>query len=251
LGLQLANRSLNKNNFWQTLLVGAAGGFGDYFGGNAAMGAIIGGGNALINKTKDFSTAIKYAAIGGAADLLLKVKEAKAEEFPEKDKWIIEWDVQLPKGRLKRVVQEDYEYGCTQATLKSIADYFGTKITNEGEKVGYDFADFAKKNGFHTITLSYGDYAEETNKIIYKNVDEFYTIIASYLQRGWPIAATYFNGYLNHTVGVWRIIKKRHTQKKDKVRYDIKITDSAKIDYLTSLPSEMFERAIIRAVKPY
>ena len=37
LGLQLANRNLNKNNFWQTLLVGAAGGFGDYFGGNTAM----------------------------------------------------------------------------------------------------------------------------------------------------------------------------------------------------------------------
>ena len=78
LGLQLANRNLSKNNFWQTLLVGAAGGFGDYFGGNTAMGAIIGGGNALINKTKDFGTAVKYAAIGGAADLLLKVKEAKA-----------------------------------------------------------------------------------------------------------------------------------------------------------------------------
>ncbi len=37
-GLQLANRNLSKNNFWQTLLVGAAGGFGDYFGGNTAMG---------------------------------------------------------------------------------------------------------------------------------------------------------------------------------------------------------------------
>ena len=79
LGLQLANRNLSKNNFWRTLLVGAAGGFGDYFGGNTAMDAIIGGGNALINKTKDFGTAVKYAAIGGAADLLLKVKEAKAE----------------------------------------------------------------------------------------------------------------------------------------------------------------------------
>ena len=79
LGLQLANRNLSKNNFWQTLLVGVAGGFGDYFGGNAAMGAIIGGGNALINNTKDAGTAVKYAAIGGAADLLLKVKDAKAE----------------------------------------------------------------------------------------------------------------------------------------------------------------------------
>ena len=29
LGLQLAKRNLSKNNFWQTLLVGAAGGFGD------------------------------------------------------------------------------------------------------------------------------------------------------------------------------------------------------------------------------
>ena len=29
LGLQLANRNLSKNNFWQTMLVGAAGGFVD------------------------------------------------------------------------------------------------------------------------------------------------------------------------------------------------------------------------------
>ena len=124
-GLQLANRNLSKNNFWQTLLVGAAGGFGDYFGGNAAMGAIIGGGNALINKTKDVGTAVKYAATGGTADLLLKVKDAKAEELPGKDKWIIEWDIQLPKGRLKRVVQEDYEYGCTQPSLQVIYNEVG------------------------------------------------------------------------------------------------------------------------------
>jgi hypothetical protein len=249
LGLQLANRNLNKNNVWQTLLVGAAGGFGDYFLGNAAMGAIIGSGNALVNKTKDFETAAKYAAIGGAADLLLNVAEAKAEESPD-DKWIIEWDAQLPNGKLKRIVQEDYEYGCTQATLKSIADYFGKKITNEGKRGGYDFAVFAKMNGFNTIPLFYGDYATETNKIIYKSTEEFYTSIAGYLQRGWPIAATYFNGEKDHTIGVWRIIKKRHTIKTNKIRYDIKITDPAKIDYLTSLPSEKFETAVIRAVKP-
>lgn len=97
LGLQLANRNLNKNNVWQTLLVGAAGGVGDYFLGNAAMGAILGSGNALVNKTKDFETAAKYAAIGGAADLLLNVAEAKAEEFkPTKSKYTD------PKNLLKR-----------------------------------------------------------------------------------------------------------------------------------------------------
>ena len=44
------------------------------------MSAILGSGNALINNTKFLSTTAKYAAIGGAADLLLNVTKEKAEE---------------------------------------------------------------------------------------------------------------------------------------------------------------------------
>ena len=50
-GLQAIGGNLRKDNIWQTLLVGVAGGFGDYLGGNTAMGAILGGGNAIINKS--------------------------------------------------------------------------------------------------------------------------------------------------------------------------------------------------------
>ncbi len=32
--IKALNKNLNKNNFWQTLLVGATGGLGDYFGSN-------------------------------------------------------------------------------------------------------------------------------------------------------------------------------------------------------------------------
>ena len=83
-GIQVLGKNLNKDNFWQTLLVGAAGGFGDYFGGNVAMGAILGGGNALINKSNFLGTTAKYAALSFAADGALKIAEAKAEELPEK-----------------------------------------------------------------------------------------------------------------------------------------------------------------------
>ena len=79
LSVQALGKNLKKDNIGQTLLVIAAGGLGDYFGGNTAMGAILGGGNALINKTNFLGTATKYAAIGGAVDLLLNATEAKAE----------------------------------------------------------------------------------------------------------------------------------------------------------------------------
>ena len=58
-GLQAIGGNLRKDNIWQTLLVGVAGGFGDYLGGNTAMGAILGGGNAIVKLT--WIESIKYA----------------------------------------------------------------------------------------------------------------------------------------------------------------------------------------------
>jgi len=81
LSVQALGKNLNKDNFGQTLLVIAAGGLGDYFGGNTAMGAILGGGNALINKSNFLGTTAKYAALSFAADSMLKIAEAKAEEL--------------------------------------------------------------------------------------------------------------------------------------------------------------------------
>lgn len=77
-GLQAIGGNLRKDNIWQTLLVGVAGGFGDYLGGNTAMGAILGGGNAIINKSHFVGTTAKYALCGAAADMVLRVTEAKA-----------------------------------------------------------------------------------------------------------------------------------------------------------------------------
>ena len=79
-GLQALGGNLRKDNIWQTLLVGVAGGFGDYFGGNTAMGAILGGGNAIINKSHFVGTTAKYALCGAAADVVLRATEAKAEK---------------------------------------------------------------------------------------------------------------------------------------------------------------------------
>ncbi len=83
-GLQAIGGNLRKDNIWQTLLVGVAGGFGDYLGGNTAMGAILGGGNAIINKSNFVGTTAKYALCGAAADVVLRVAEAKAAEPEQK-----------------------------------------------------------------------------------------------------------------------------------------------------------------------
>ena len=98
-GLQAIGGNLRKDNIWQTLLVGVAGGFGDYFGGNTAMGAILGGGNAIINKSHFVGTTAKYALCGAAADMVLKVAKAKAAE-PE-DATIVNRTID-PHGYLNR-----------------------------------------------------------------------------------------------------------------------------------------------------
>ncbi len=88
LSVQALGKNLNKDNFGQTLLVIAAGGLGDYFGGNVAMGAVLGGGNAPINKSNFLGTTAKYAALSFAADSMLKIAEAKAEKLSN-NKWKI------------------------------------------------------------------------------------------------------------------------------------------------------------------
>lgn len=247
--IQALGGKLKKETFFKTLLVGALGGAVENLSGNIVLpGILIGGGNALINKSNVPRTMFKYAAWSLAAQGIKTIGEAKAADDPSE--WNVEWDMQLPNGALKRIVQEDYEYGCTQATLKSIAAYLGRPIVNEGERKGYDFAAFAKMNGFQTTDLYYGDYEIGNSEIRYSSVDQLYLVVGGYLKRGWPVAVTFYNGHLDHTIGVWRIVKKRHTVKNDKVRYEIKVTDSAKVDYITSLSSDLFERALIRAVNP-
>ena len=254
LGLQLANRSLNKNNFWQTLLVGAAGGFGDYFGGNAAMGAILGGGNALVNKTHFLNTAAKYAAIGGAADLLLKVKEAKAEEPYNKEKWKIRIDYHLPGGDLPFYHQANPTVGCTQETLKSIAEYLRVPIyiwdypidwdTNkDGYRNGADFMQLARANGL---------YVEDVEKKEKKGKKEFYTpdYVGNFLLKNYPMALTYnISGDLPHTVGINRILRLQNIVKPNKPdKYVIQVMDPLYENEYRVLPFETFRRSTIRLV---
>ena len=248
LGLQLANRNLSKNNFWQTLLVGAAGGFGDYFGGNTAMGAIIGGGNALINKTKDFGTAVKYAAIGGAADLLLKVKEAKAEELPGKDVWTILEDYHLPKGDLRPHSQRGNEAGCAQATLDSIAEYLGKAIKTAKYYEGYDFTMLAKLNDI---------YADDLDKMLVgKRKINVPNIVGSYLNRGFPAALTYNNDGIQHIVGINRIQKERKEiiDKKgvvsEKFRWRVQIMNPLNEGSLEFISISLFEAGLVSIVRP-
>ena len=248
LGLQLANRNLSKNNFWQTLLVGAAGGFGDYFGGNTAMGAIIGGGNALINKTKHFGTAVKYAAIGSAADLLLKVKEAKAEELPGKDVWTILEDYHLPKGDLRPHSQRGNEAGCAQATLDSIAEYLGKAIKTAKYYEGYDFTMLAKLNDI---------YADDLDKMLVgKRKINVPNIVGSYLNRGFPAALTYNNDGIQHIVGINRIQKERKEiiDKKgvvsEKFRWRVQIMNPLNEGSLEFISISLFEAGLVSIVRP-
>ena len=248
LGLQLANRNLNKNNIWQTLLVGAAGGFGDYFGGNTAMGVILGSGNALINKTNFLGTAAKYAAIGGAADLILNVKEAKAEELPEKDNWTIVEEYHLPKGDLKPHSQRGNEAGCAQATLDSIAEYLGKAIKTAKFYEGYDFTMLAKLNDI---------YADDLDKMLVgKRKINIPNIVGSYLNRGFPAALTYNNDGIQHIVGINRILKERKEviDKKgvvsEKFRWRVQIMNPLNDGSLEFLSISLFETGLVSIVRP-
>lgn len=249
LGVQALGKNLNKDNFWQTLLVGAAGGFGDYFGGNVAMGAILGGGNALINKSNFLGTTAKYAALSFAADGALKIAEAKAEELPEKDKWETVWDSKLPKGDLNFVAQANPRVGCTQAVLESIAMYLNKPIIFTEYNNGYDFYDYAANKNKFTVKTIYNGTRAKTSEL--KSLETLCEETGKYLQAGWPVAATYFNGEFYHTVGIMQITKKRKLTKGIyKYRYDIKMMNPADSGD-KYLPEYNFEKSVIRAVNPF
>ena len=252
LGIQALNKNLNKNNFWQTLLVGATSGLGDYFGGNTAMSAMLGSGNALINDTKFLSTTAKYAAIGGAADLLLNVTKAKAENLPEKNRWQIRIDYHLPNGNLPFYHQTNPTFGCTQETLKSIGEYLRVPIfildypidwDNGNEyKNGADFMQLARANGL---------YVEDVEKKEIKGNKKYYTpdYVGNLLLKNYPLAITYQIGDTAHTVGINRIIRLKNIvnpQKSD--RYIIQVMDPLYKNEYKLLPLSTFKRGVIRLV---
>ncbi|MCR4558778.1 MAG: hypothetical protein K5685_01705 [Bacteroidales bacterium] len=253
-GVQALGKNLNKDNFWQTLLVGAAGGLGDYFGGNTAMGAILGGGNALINKSNFLGTTAKYATLSFAADGMLKIAEAKAEELSN-DKWKIRIDYHLPGGDLPLYHQKDPAVGCTQETLKSIGEYLRVPIRIWDYPVDWDTNKDGYKNGadFMQLALANGLYVEDVEKKEKKGSTEFYTpdYVGNLLSRNYPMALTYnVPGDLPHTVGVNRILRLQNTVNPKKAdKYVIQVMDPLYENGYKTLPFQTFRRsAIIRLV---
>lgn len=79
--IQALGGNLKKETFFKSLLVGALGGVVENLSGNFVLpGIMIGGGNALINKSSVPQTMIKYAAWSLAAQGVKSIGEAKAAE---------------------------------------------------------------------------------------------------------------------------------------------------------------------------
>ena len=255
LGVQALGKNLNKNNFWQSLLVGAAGGFGDYFGGNVAMGAVLGCGNALINKSNFLGTTAKYAALSFSADGVMKIAEAKAEEPFENKRWKIVLDYRLPGGDLPFYHQNDPSVGCTQETLNSIGEYLRVPIRIWDYPVDWDTNDKGYKNGadFELLAAANGLYTEIVPK--YKQPNELSKhnpdIVGRNLIQNFPMAITYeTNGNLPHTVGINRIVRLKNIVNPKKAdRYIIQVMDPLYSGKYQILPLEKFYYGKIVLVK--
>jgi len=245
-GLQAIGGNLRKDNIWQTLLVGVAGGFGDYFGGNTAMGAILGGGNAIINKSHFIGTTAKYALCGAAADVVLRVTEAKAAEEP--DGWELAEDYHLPNGDLVPHSQRGNDAGCAQATLDSIAEYLGKKVKTEYYDKGYDFSDLAELNDI----VAYDLKKQTVGKRQINNPQ----IVGNYLRRGFPVALTYNNDGIQHIVGVNRIVKERKVitgkngVETEKNRWRVQVMNPVDGGSLVYIPISALESGLVSIVKP-
>lgn len=255
LAIQAIGKNLNKKNLLPTLAFGALGGGLSYLSNDKYLSTLIAtsifaGGNALINKTSIPKTLAKYAAIGTAARLMLNIPEAvaKFKEVSDKIKWETIKDYKLPKGDLPFVEQADPNVGCTQATLESIATYLNKPIIFTDYSQGYDFYDYAaNKNQFNVKTIYNKDYSH--TKDIQK-ISQLCYAVGSYINNGCPAAATYFNGYFNHTVGIMGIkIQRKNVNGTYKYRYSIRIMNpSDKMD--EAMQTSDFANSVIRIVKP-
>lgn len=168
IGLQALGHNLSKDNFWQTLLVGAAGGVGNYLGGNTAMGAILGGGNAIINKSHFVGTTAKYAAWGAFADLVMKVAVAKAEP-------VVINKVIDPNGYLKRKGVNFIHAHCTNikewtSEDAGSADYNLTSDKLESKVLIAAFELAMSTKQFQTALQMFEDNANALQFVEYGNV---------------------------------------------------------------------------------
>ena len=259
LGVQAVGRNLRKDNLFSTLAVGAVAGIADSFieskisnsngiASGAMTGLLLGGGNAIINKSSIGGTALKYAVITAVVEGVFNIARANANDFTDGDKWIILEDYHLPKGDLKIHRQEfNNKAGCTQATLNSIAEYLGVPVKTDCINTGEDFTDLAQQNDMVAYDLS-KHYVDKRYINIAWEVGE-------YLKRGYPAAMTYNNLGTYHVVGITQITKEcKEIVQKDgskslKYRYRIKIMNPSEPDY-DYVSESTFKNALISIVQP-
>ncbi len=254
--IQALGGNLKKETFFKTMLVGALGGVVENLAGNMVLpGIVLGGGNALINKSSVPRTMFKYAAWSLAAQGVKSIGEAKAAELFDDRKWKIRLEYRLPGGNLKFFHQSDPSFGCTQETLKSIADYLcvplffldypidlDSKDTNYLDyKSGADFQQLAQINGLYVETLPKNDGNG------YNSPD----YVGNYLHKDYPVAITYERpNDLPHTVAINRILRLQNiVNPKRKDRYVIEVMDPMLTNSFATLPMDVFKSGVVRIVK--
>lgn len=270
LGVQAVGRNLKKDNLLSTLAVGAVAGIADSFieskipnsrgiASGAMSGLLLGGGNAIINKSSIGGTALKYAVITAVVEGVFNIARANAIPNYETKNWKIRRIYKLPNGNLPFYHQKNSSFGCTQETLKSICDYLKIPIafldypvdlnpTNKNKqrveyRDGADFEQLAKANGLNVETAAHF----EVNGNRQFNPD----IIGAFLENNIPLAITYtVPGDLPHTVGINRIIRLKNILKPTKEdRYIIEVMDPLYYNRYQQLPINVFNTGTIRLVQ--
>lgn len=259
LGVQAVGRNLKKDNLLSTLAVGAVAGIADSFieskisnsngiASGAMTGLLLGGGNAIINKSSIGGTALKYAVITAVVEGVFNIARANAINFADDANWTVVEDYHLPKGDLKPHSQKGNDAGCAQATLDSIAEYLGIKLTTSKYYVGSDFSLLAKENGLIAEDLI-------KQQVGTKHINISWSV-GNYLRMGYPAALTYNDSGIQHIVGINRIIKehfekvKKDGSKIEKDRWRVQIMNPIDNGLLEYIPASILEYGLVTIVKP-
>ena len=173
---------------------GFAAGFNAGMLSGLAAGAINGAGTSILNGG-DLSDVMGCMATGawfggviggisgGFSEGISAMRDGRT--FWTGEKWKTTADYSLPNGNLPLKRQPFDEFGCTQTTVESIAEYLGCPIELglDDYMYGADVAQFANSHGFNTRTVANNEH-----------------FIGSRLTLGRPSAITY--PPVPHTVGI-------------------------------------------------
>lgn len=197
-------------------------------------GLVIGVGNALINNENVLTHGLP---IMGSVVLLRSafssIPESKGITPLSPDKWIVTKEYELPNGNLPIYMQESWEGGCAQMTLKSIADYLDRPIKEKLKEEGSDFLKLAKSYGFKIARIE-----------LKKNLNTLDIIGDKYLSANHPAAITYreIDGR-PHVVGINKIVKK-YNPKKGIESYVLNVMDPMYDEY-RDLYSSIYSDSVI------